>query len=228
MRAGSHPPPSLVPLPPPRHLSSVVCPSIAVPVNVPCPCHSPGGTHCVPGAPSCNAVLLLLSLRPVPDPKAIKAGTLEIWESVKEELYHYKLGSKLLWRDMQTSTQLLKRVFAGNELTRRERQQLLKTSADMFRLVCRGRARSPPPPQHPLPPSPVAPCRTCGCSSAFLCPSRAMERSASLHAHPSTYPALGTDRRYVCLPPPLSATCPRCPSLCSSSCPLWSSPCPSS
>jgi hypothetical protein len=83
---------------------------------------------------------------PLPaDPKAVKAGAQEIWVAVKEEMYHYKLGSKLLWRDMQTSTQLLKRLSSGNELTRRERQQLLKTSADMFRLVrcCAGTIPAP-------------------------------------------------------------------------------------
>ncbi len=71
------------------------------------------------------------------DPMAVKASAIEIWGHVKEELYHYKLGSKLLWRDMKTSTQLLKRVFSGYTLSRRERQQLLRTSADMFRLVGR-------------------------------------------------------------------------------------------
>jgi hypothetical protein len=71
------------------------------------------------------------------DPQVLKARGAELWKDVKEELHHYKLGSKLLWRDMNTSTQLLKRVFSGHTLSRRERQQLLKTSADMFRLVQR-------------------------------------------------------------------------------------------
>ena len=66
---------------------------------------------------------------------AVKAGAVVMWGHLKDELYHYKLGSKLLWRDVQTSRQLLNRVFSGNTLSRRERQQLLKTSADMFRLV---------------------------------------------------------------------------------------------
>ena len=70
-----------------------------------------------------------------PDPKAVKAQAVTLWGHIKEELYHYKLGSKLLWADMQTSTALLKRVMAGHTLSRRERQQLLKTAADMFRLV---------------------------------------------------------------------------------------------
>jgi LETM1 and EF-hand domain-containing protein 1 len=58
-----------------------------------------------------------------------------MWGHIKDELYHYYLGSKLLWQEMRISTQLVKRVVAGHTLTRRERRQLLKTSADMFRLV---------------------------------------------------------------------------------------------
>jgi LETM1-like protein len=58
------------------------------------------------------------------------------WIHTKEELYHYWLGSKLLWQEMKTSTNLVRRKLSGHTLTRRERQQLLKTSADMFRLVC--------------------------------------------------------------------------------------------
>ena len=65
-----------------------------------------------------------------------------MWGHAKDELKHYWLGSKLLWQEMKTSTNLVKRVVSGHQLTRRERQQLLKTSADMFRLVRqRGRAK---------------------------------------------------------------------------------------
>ena len=54
---------------------------------------------------------------------------------MKDELKHYWMGSKLLWHEMKLSTNLVKRVASGHTLSRRERQQLLKTTADMFRLV---------------------------------------------------------------------------------------------
>lgn len=63
------------------------------------------------------------------------AKSRELWQHTKDELKHYWLGSKLLWQEIRLSSGLLSRVLTGHTLTRRERQQLLKTSADMFRLV---------------------------------------------------------------------------------------------
>ncbi|KAJ7534202.1 hypothetical protein O6H91_13G083600 [Diphasiastrum complanatum] len=52
-----------------------------------------------------------------------------------EGLQHYWVGTKLLWVDVRISTRLLMRLAKGKSLTRRERQQLTRTSADIFRLV---------------------------------------------------------------------------------------------
>jgi hypothetical protein len=44
-------------------------------------------------------------------------------------------GSKLLWSDIKTSFSIIWRVLGGESLTRRERRQLTRTTADLFRLV---------------------------------------------------------------------------------------------
>lgn len=42
---------------------------------------------------------------------------------------------KLLWADLKTARNLLRRTLRGSSLTRRERKQLLRTISDLFRLV---------------------------------------------------------------------------------------------
>ncbi|XP_050238511.1 uncharacterized protein LOC126687999 [Mercurialis annua] len=50
-------------------------------------------------------------------------------------LKHYWLGIKLLWADVRISSRLLLKLAGGKSLSRRERQQLTRTTADIFRLV---------------------------------------------------------------------------------------------
>lgn len=50
-------------------------------------------------------------------------------------LKHYWLGCKLLWADVRISSRLLLKLANGKSLSRRERQQLTRTTADIFRLV---------------------------------------------------------------------------------------------
>ncbi|XP_058731598.1 uncharacterized protein LOC131603317 [Vicia villosa] len=50
-------------------------------------------------------------------------------------LQHYWLGCKLLWADVRISLRLLLKLANGKNLSRRERQQLTRTTADIFRLV---------------------------------------------------------------------------------------------
>lgn len=54
---------------------------------------------------------------------------------VVSTLKHYWLGFKLLWVDVRISSRLLVKLVGGKSLTRRERQQLTRTTADIFRLV---------------------------------------------------------------------------------------------
>ncbi|XP_057477883.1 uncharacterized protein LOC130765467 [Actinidia eriantha] len=50
-------------------------------------------------------------------------------------LQHYWLGFKLLWVDVRICSRLLLKLGGGKSLSRRERQQLTRTTADIFRLV---------------------------------------------------------------------------------------------
>ena len=63
----------------------------------------------------------------------------EKWAYIKkvtmDELHHYALGSKLLWSDIRTSFSIVRRLLNGHTLSRRERRQLTRTTADLFRLV---------------------------------------------------------------------------------------------
>ncbi|XP_047066557.1 mitochondrial proton/calcium exchanger protein-like [Lolium rigidum] len=64
------------------------------------------------------------------------AAKLKHWkEELVSTLQHYWLGTKLLWADVRISSRLLVKLAGGKNLTRRERQQLTRTTADMFRLV---------------------------------------------------------------------------------------------
>ncbi|CAK9141798.1 unnamed protein product [Ilex paraguariensis] len=54
---------------------------------------------------------------------------------VVSTLQHYWLGFKLLWADVRISSRLLLKLAGGKSLSRRERQQLTRTTADIFRLV---------------------------------------------------------------------------------------------
>ncbi|XP_058216528.1 uncharacterized protein LOC131327406 isoform X1 [Rhododendron vialii] len=56
-------------------------------------------------------------------------------DEFKSTLQHYGLGMKLLWADVRISTRLLLKLAGGKSLSRRERQQLTRTTADIFRLV---------------------------------------------------------------------------------------------
>ncbi|GAQ85899.1 hypothetical protein KFL_002600070 [Klebsormidium nitens] len=55
--------------------------------------------------------------------------------AIKETAQHYWVGTKLLWADVRVASRLLLKVANGKSLTRRERKQLTRTVADVFRLV---------------------------------------------------------------------------------------------
>ncbi|KAG1666318.1 hypothetical protein FOA52_004800 [Chlamydomonas sp. UWO 241] len=61
-----------------------------------------------------------------------KAGA---WKTVKHEAHHYWVGTKLLGYEIRISTRLAFKAATGNPLSRRERSQLTRTAADVFRLV---------------------------------------------------------------------------------------------
>jgi len=57
------------------------------------------------------------------------------WIAAKEALEHVWVGSRLLVSDVSAASRLGLRVLRGKRLTRRERRQLRRTTADVFRLV---------------------------------------------------------------------------------------------
>ncbi|XP_068639879.1 uncharacterized protein [Aristolochia californica] len=64
------------------------------------------------------------------------AKKLHHWkDEFKSTMQHYWLGTKLLWADVRISSRLLFKLASGKSLSRRERQQLTRTTADIFRLV---------------------------------------------------------------------------------------------
>ncbi|EEF47327.1 mitochondrial proton/calcium exchanger protein [Ricinus communis] len=64
------------------------------------------------------------------------AKKLRHWkDEFKSTMQHYWLGTKLLWADVRISSRLLVKLASGKGLSRRERQQLMRTTADIFRLV---------------------------------------------------------------------------------------------
>jgi LETM1 and EF-hand domain-containing protein 1, mitochondrial len=76
--------------------------------------------------------LLRFAMLPRAERKAIYAGW---WVVIKKEAKHYWVGTKLLGREASIAWGLARRVLGGRTLSRRERQQLTRTTADLFRLV---------------------------------------------------------------------------------------------
>lgn len=58
-----------------------------------------------------------------------------LMQRIQHEVKHYVNGTKLLGYEMKTSCKLLVKFMQGYELSRRERNQLKRTTSDVFRLV---------------------------------------------------------------------------------------------
>ncbi|KAG0015293.1 hypothetical protein BGZ81_011763, partial [Podila clonocystis] len=58
-----------------------------------------------------------------------------LWVRFKNEMVHYWHGTKLLGTEIKISTKLAHRIFHGEKLTRREQQQLRRTTGDLLRLI---------------------------------------------------------------------------------------------
>ncbi|KAJ3772340.1 LETM1-domain-containing protein [Lentinula raphanica] len=58
-----------------------------------------------------------------------------VWKKVKHEAAHYWHGSKLLVSEVRISARLQWKILHGEQLTRRERRQLKRTTQDLLRLV---------------------------------------------------------------------------------------------
>ncbi|KAI9015626.1 LETM1-like protein-domain-containing protein [Hyaloraphidium curvatum] len=58
-----------------------------------------------------------------------------LWQRIKHEIQHYYHGGRLFVAETRISFRLLLKMARGSHLTRREHRQLVRTSADMFRLI---------------------------------------------------------------------------------------------
>ncbi|XP_055676275.1 LETM1 domain-containing protein LETM2, mitochondrial isoform X1 [Falco peregrinus] len=62
-------------------------------------------------------------------------GKKSLRQKVVDELKHYYNGFHLLWIDTKVAARMVWRLLHGQVLTRRERRRLMRTCADLFRLV---------------------------------------------------------------------------------------------
>ncbi|NXX29644.1 LETM1 protein, partial [Nicator chloris] len=62
-------------------------------------------------------------------------GKKSLRQKAVDELKHYYNGFHLLWTDTKVAARMVWRLLHGQVLTRRERRRLLRTCADLFRLV---------------------------------------------------------------------------------------------
>ncbi|XP_067401101.1 LETM1 domain-containing protein LETM2, mitochondrial isoform X2 [Emydura macquarii macquarii] len=62
-------------------------------------------------------------------------GKKSLRQRIVDELKHYYSGFHLLWIDTKVAARMVWRLLHGQILTRRERRRLLRTCADLFRLV---------------------------------------------------------------------------------------------
>ncbi|KAG5450672.1 letm1 and EF-hand domain-containing protein 1, mitochondrial [Clonorchis sinensis] len=81
-----------------------------------------------------------LRAEPVPtnDPQSNKqpeGKKLTLWQRAKKEIVHYYHGFRLLGLEIRIATGICFRLLRGHALSRRERKQLVRTVADIIRLV---------------------------------------------------------------------------------------------
>lgn len=73
------------------------------------------------------------TVSPTVPPTAVAKPSLG--KRIMDELKHYYHGFRLLFIDVKISSNFLMRLLKGEALSRREKRQLVRTSADVFRLV---------------------------------------------------------------------------------------------
>ncbi|CAH8523219.1 unnamed protein product [Dicrocoelium dendriticum] len=74
------------------------------------------------------------SSSPSEDPKK-PSQKLTLWQKAKKEIVHYYHGFRLLGLEIKIASGICLRLLWGHSLTRRERKQLVRTVADIIRLV---------------------------------------------------------------------------------------------
>jgi len=69
------------------------------------------------------------------NPLVVKKWTVMGWQAAKDMAHHTYAGFKLLGVEIRTSWNLVRKRLGGHQLTRRERRQLVRTTADLARVV---------------------------------------------------------------------------------------------
>ncbi|XP_044293620.1 LETM1 domain-containing protein LETM2, mitochondrial isoform X2 [Varanus komodoensis] len=85
--------------------------------------------------PNQSAVKADTNLAKVAVDQATEAPKRSLRQKIVDELKHYYNGFHLLWIDTKVAARMVWRLLHGQVLTRRERRRLMRTSADLFRLV---------------------------------------------------------------------------------------------
>ncbi|XP_054030776.1 LETM1 domain-containing protein LETM2, mitochondrial [Dryobates pubescens] len=93
----------------------------------------------LPGEPPPQPSSLPQGAKPAPAPSkqvtGAPVGKKSLRHKLVDELKHYYNGFHLLWIDTKVAARMVWRLLHGQVLTRRERRRLLRTCADLFRLV---------------------------------------------------------------------------------------------
>ncbi|XP_053319041.1 LETM1 domain-containing protein LETM2, mitochondrial [Spea bombifrons] len=82
-----------------------------------------------------------LQNKPPPEPPTLEPEKIaqvvrkSLGQRVIDEVKHFYHGFRLLWIDTKVAARMVWRLLHGQVLTRRERRRLLRTCADLFRLV---------------------------------------------------------------------------------------------
>jgi len=69
------------------------------------------------------------------DPMVAKDWAAHITAFMKKEAKHYWAGGKLLYADLKSAVRIMWRVFQGHSISRREKMQLKRATADIVRMV---------------------------------------------------------------------------------------------
>ncbi|TNN66850.1 LETM1 domain-containing protein LETM2, mitochondrial [Liparis tanakae] len=104
------------------------------PPSAPAPASaSTPATSATPATPATSATSATAATVPPPQERAVVKKSL--YQKVVDELKHYYNGFRLLGIDIKIAGRMVWRLLHGQLLTRRERRRLLRTCADLFRLV---------------------------------------------------------------------------------------------
>ncbi|XP_034397498.1 LETM1 domain-containing protein LETM2, mitochondrial [Cyclopterus lumpus] len=100
------------------------------PPSTPAPAYA--STTTTTAATTTTATTTAATVPPAPERAVVKKA---LYQKIVDELKHYYNGFRLLGIDIKIAGRMVWRLLHGQLLTRRERRRLLRTCADLFRLV---------------------------------------------------------------------------------------------